>query len=243
MSDPFPLAAIIAATFLLAGLVKGVTGMGLPTVAAGVLGLMMAPAQAAALLVVPALVTNLWQMAGPGFVPLLWRIWPLLAGIVVGTWAGAGLLDGLSASEARRLLGVALILYAGLAWAAPPLSVPIRAEAWIAVPVGLVTGGITSITGVFVLPAVPFLQALGMSRDMLVRALGLAFTTSTLAMAANLIHTDALSLVIAGQSVLALVPALAGMAAGQWLRGQISAAVFRHCFFLSMLLLGIRLAV
>ena len=52
--------------FIAAGLVKGVTGMGLPTVAMGLLGLLMPPQAAAALLVLPSLLTNLWQLlAGP----------------------------------------------------------------------------------------------------------------------------------------------------------------------------------
>ena len=53
--------AWIAAIFLLAGFVKGVIGMGLPTVAVGVLGLLMSPSQAAAVLILPSLVTNIWQ--------------------------------------------------------------------------------------------------------------------------------------------------------------------------------------
>ncbi len=52
--------AAAAAVFVLAGLVKGVVGLGLPTVAMGLLALRMPAAQAAALLVVPSLVTNVW---------------------------------------------------------------------------------------------------------------------------------------------------------------------------------------
>ena len=59
---------LIGGTFLLAGLVKGVIGMGLPTVAMGLLAVVLPPAEAAALLVVPSLVTNVWQLlAGPSF--------------------------------------------------------------------------------------------------------------------------------------------------------------------------------
>lgn len=65
---------IITFTFLLAGMVKGVIGMGLPTVAMGLLALVMPPVQAAVLLVGPSLVTNVWQLvAGPSFVALLKR--------------------------------------------------------------------------------------------------------------------------------------------------------------------------
>ena len=62
-------AAILVATagaFALAGFVKGVIGLGLPTVSIGLLGLLMTPAEAAAILVVPSLVTNIWQAAVGG---------------------------------------------------------------------------------------------------------------------------------------------------------------------------------
>ena len=52
---------LFVAIFLLAGLVKGVIGMGLPTVAMGLLALVLPPAEAAAIVVVPSLVTNVWQ--------------------------------------------------------------------------------------------------------------------------------------------------------------------------------------
>ena len=78
--DSLPMLAATAGAFLLAGFVKGVIGLGLPTVAIGLLGLMMTPAQAAAILVAPSLVTNVWQAAvGGGLLPLVRRMWPMLA--------------------------------------------------------------------------------------------------------------------------------------------------------------------
>src|ERR1700745_3883952 len=66
MADLLPHILLITGTFILAGLVKGVTGLGLPTVSMGLLGLAMSPVQAAGLLLVASLVTNLWQLfAGP----------------------------------------------------------------------------------------------------------------------------------------------------------------------------------
>jgi hypothetical protein len=99
---------IFIATFLLAGLVKGVTGLGLPTVAVGLLSLVMLPAQAASLVVMPSLVTNIWQMAsGPALDPLVRRLWPMLAAVCLGTWAGSGLLTGAGAGAASGVLGAA----------------------------------------------------------------------------------------------------------------------------------------
>jgi uncharacterized membrane protein YfcA len=64
--DSTSILAAIAGAFLLAGFVKGVIGLGLPTVSIGLLGLVMTPAQAAAILVVPSLVTNVGAMADTG---------------------------------------------------------------------------------------------------------------------------------------------------------------------------------
>jgi uncharacterized membrane protein YfcA len=71
----------ITLVFVLAGAVKGVTGMGLPTVAVALLTLRMPPLEAAALLIVPSSVTNVWQLAaGPALYPLWLRFrWLLLA--------------------------------------------------------------------------------------------------------------------------------------------------------------------
>ncbi len=229
----------IAATFLLAGFVKGVIGLGLPTIAIGVLGVVMAPAQAAALLAVPNIVTNGWQVArGPALRTIILRLWPMLAGIGVGTWAGAGLLEQQKGGSATLWLGIALVAYAVIGLKAATLRVPARAEVWLSPLVGITTGVATAATGVFVLPAVPYLQALGLDKDALVQALGLSFLVSTLALSVGLVGAGALDLEVAWHSALALLPALAGMAVGTRIRERISAKAFKLCFFAGLLALG-----
>jgi uncharacterized protein len=230
---------LITLTFVLAGFVKGVIGLGLPTVAVGLLGLVMPPAESAALLVVPSLLTNLWQLfAGPRFGALVLRLWPLLLTICLGTWAGAGLLTGGSAGRATAALGAALVLYALVGLTRLQLRVPLRWERPLSPVIGLSTGLVTAATGVFVLPAVPFLQALDLDREDLIQALGLSFTVSTLALAAGLVHDGAFGGATLGQSALAIVPALAGMTIGQWVRLRVRPEMFRRCFFAGLLVLG-----
>lgn len=233
---------LAAATFVLAGLVKGVIGMGLPTVAMGLLAVAMPPAEAAALLVVPSLVTNLWQLlAGPAFAALARRLWPMMAGVVVGTIAGAGVLVGNVAGLAASGLGVALIVYAAVGLAGMKMVLPHRHEAWLAPLVGAATGLVTGATGVFVLPAVPYLQAIGLEKEELVQALGLSFTVSTVALALGLLRVDAWQAGSIWLSLLALAPALGGMWAGQVLRIRIPALTFRKVFFAGLLVLGLYL--
>ena len=99
--------AFIALVFVLAGFVKGVIGLGLPTIGMGLLAVVMAPVQAAAILVLPSLVTNVWQMVrGPALGPLLRRLWPMLLGVSCGTWGAAGLMTGAYARHGAIALGV-----------------------------------------------------------------------------------------------------------------------------------------
>ncbi len=239
MTDLLPHVLLITGTFLLAGLVKGVIGLGLPTVAMGLLGLAMPPAYAAALLIVPSLVTNVWQLlAGPRFGALFRRLWGMMLGIVAGTLAGSGLITGAAAPAAAAALGGALALYALVGLAKLRLPVPPASERWAGPLVGMATGLVTGATGVFVIPAVPYLGSLGLERDDLVQALGLSFTASTLALAAGLAWHGALPLQAVGTSLLALGPALAGMALGGWLRARVRPETFRLCFFVGLLVLG-----
>jgi uncharacterized membrane protein YfcA len=232
-----------AAIFLLAGFVKGVIGLGLPTVAVGLLGVVMAPAQAAALIVAPSLVTNLWQLAaGPRLKVLLRRLWPMLVGICLGTWAGAGLLSGAAGGWATTALGGALVLYALVGLSAARFAVPPRLEPFLSPAVGAATGLVTAATGIFVIPAVPYLQALALEKDDLVQALGLSFTVSTVALAGGLLRDGALGSSVAAASLLALAPALLGMVLGQRIRARVRPGPFRRWFFLGLLALGAHLA-
>jgi uncharacterized membrane protein YfcA len=162
--EPLPL-VVATLTFLLAGFVKGVIGLGLPTVSMGLLTLVMAPAKAASLLIVPSFVTNVWQLAaGPSFRRLAYRLWPMLAGVVLGALAGTGFLTGSHAGQAAVALGVLLMFYAVLGLTSARFSAPPAAEWWLRPLVGALTGLVTAATGVFAIPAVPYLAALNLDK-------------------------------------------------------------------------------
>jgi uncharacterized protein len=231
----------VTLTFALAGFVKGVIGLGLPTVAMGLLAVVMTPAQAAALLVAPSFLTNVWQAMGPELAPLTRRLWPMLLGICVGVWAGGGLLTADGGAQASIGLGAVLALYGLLGLTAVEFAVSARLEPWLSPLIGAVTGVVTAATGVYMIPSAPYLQAIGLQKDDLVQALGLAFTVATVALAASLVRDGALQISVAGASLLALAPALLGMVLGQWVRARVRPETFRVCFFVGSLLLGAHL--
>lgn len=238
-----PLLIIIAAVFLLAGFVKGTIGMGLPTVAMGLLATRMAPAHALAIVIVPAIVTNIWQtFVGPYLRDILRRLWPLLIGTVLGVWSGAGLLTGPYARYGTIVLGVLLVIYAIVGLSKVRFSVRRQNESWIGGIVGLITGVISAATGVQVIPSMPFMQAIGMEKDELIQALGVFFTTATVAQAYNLTGTGLLNTSTLIPGAIGMIAAFAGMYIGQLVRSRMDADTFRRWFLIAMLLLGIYLA-
>ncbi|WP_022721734.1 sulfite exporter TauE/SafE family protein [Rhodopseudomonas sp. B29] len=239
MTDPGTSFLLITGTFILAGTVKGMTGLGLPTVAMGLLSLSMPPVEAAALLLMPSFVTNVWQLlSGPRLWGLLSRLWGMMAAIMLGTVAGAGLIAGGAGRSTMPVLGLALALYGASGLLKPRLTIPARMQTWAGPLVGVATGIVTGATGVFVIPAVPYLGSLGLERDEMVQALGLSFTVSTVALAVGLAAHHALPGIAIGTSLLTLGPALAGMLFGGWIRTRIRAETFRTIFFTGLVLLG-----
>lgn len=240
MPDQLLLIALVVFAYLLAGFVKGVIGMGLPTVSMAILAAAaVSPAQAAAILIAPSLATNIWQMvAGPYLVGLIKRLSGMLLGMFAGGWLGAGILTGANARPAAIGLGLVLIAYAVIGLLKLQFSVPRSAEIWLGPLVGLATGFVMAATGVFVIPSLPYLQAIGLDKDELVQALGLHFTVSTVALAIVLWDGGALNVSLGTLSLFAIVPAVAGMYAGQRIRARISAEVFRVCLYLGLLALG-----
>ncbi|WP_129776156.1 sulfite exporter TauE/SafE family protein [Peristeroidobacter soli] len=228
--------------FLLAGAVKGVVGLGLPTVAMGLLSLRMPPAEAAAILLLPSFITNVWQLAeGPRLGALVQRLSPTLLAIFVSTIIAAGVIASTKSAIASAALGGALLIYAVAGLRNFHINVSSRAERWAGPVVGAVTGFITGATGTFVVPAVPYLAGLGLARDELVQALGLSFTVSTVALALGLFWHDALEFRAVSNSAIAVVPALMGMMLGGWIRRRVSPERFRRWFFIGLGLLATHL--
>ena len=94
-------------------------------------------------------------------------------------------------------------------------------------------------TGISALPVAPYFTALNLKKDDLIQALGLSFTVSSFALAVGLLITGQFQLTVAAASLVALIPAFAGMFVGQKLRDRMPQALFKKCFFSGLLLLGV----
>lgn len=237
--DP-TLVLIVTLAFLAGGAVKGVVGMGLPAVAVAILGLGLGPHEAVPLLVVPAFVTNVWQaLVGGHLRALVKRFWPMLAATMVFAVIGARIFVAADVKLLNAVLGGALILYGALGPTRLHLRVPPLLARPLQVPVGALSGLLTGMTGVVVIPVVFYLEALKLEKDELIQALGLVFAVATLALGASLTSQQAMSSTQYLLSAAAMIPALLGMVAGQALRARIAPERFRRFLFAALILVGV----
>ena len=238
MTDPFIIAAI-ALVFLFAGGIKGVIGLGLPTVSLGLLAIFLDLTTAMALLTMPAAATNVWQAAVGGNARMIVRrLWPFMLAATITVWLGAMALTRVDLALLSALLGLILLLYAGLSLGGWRFAIPERAEGWSGPLFGTVNGILTGMTGSFVVPGIMYLQAIGLGRDALVQAMGFLFGASALALAVALGGSGLFPSDTGIVSAAALVPALIGMAVGQRVRRRLSEERFRRVFFVGILALG-----
>ena len=232
--------AVVALTFFVAGFVKGVVGLGLPTISLAALTATLGLHPAMALVLAPSLATNLFQATSGGHgKAVVRRLWPYLMAAAVGIWLGVRILVVSDAAQLSKLLGVMIVVYSLLSLARFKPSVPPSLEAWIAPPLGVINGVLTGLTGAFVVPSVFYLQALGLERNVLVQAMGTMFLFSTVCMALALGSHAFITVDLALLSSAAVIPAMAGMVVGRRLSRRLSEAVFRQLLFAALLALGL----
>ncbi len=230
--------------YLLAGTVKGIVGFGMPMISLALLAAVLGLKDAIILMLVPSLITNLWQgLFGGQLAVLLRRLWRMLVPLCIATWFASGILVRTDGTALTSVLGVVLVLYSVMSLATRQVPEPGRHELWMSPAVGVVTGLSTGLTGTFVVPGILYLQALRLGRDGLVQAMGLGFIVASSAMALSLTGRGALPPNLAAISALAVLPALLGMVLGQKVRAHLPEARFRRIFFITLIVLGAWLAI
>ena len=235
--------ALIAGTFFVAGLVKGTLGLGLPTIVLGVLAAPLGLKEAIGFMLFPSLCANLWQgFVGGAFVELLQRFWAFFLAAVAGIWFGVLLLAHSPEHLLLGALGVVLCIYTGLNLSGRRLPPPSRARERFYSPIAGGIGGVMfGMTGVFIIPGILFLQALGLKRDVLIQAMGVSFIIITITIAVFMAGHRILDGQQVAVSSFALLPMFAGLAIGRYHRKRIPEATFARVIMIALFLNGLHL--
>ena len=235
---------VIGFTFLLAGLTKGIIGLGLPTISLAILTLFFGIKDAMPLIIIPSLVTNLMQAcSGPHFRDIIVRFRFLLLFGVIGILGVSEIFVNSNNKDLAMILGISIAIHACLGLS--PIRKPdlIKQEKWLSPIIGVFTGIFTGLSGSFVMPAVAYFQSLGLQRDYFIQAMGVWFSVATAGLALMLGIKGFLAMDLNIASTAGLLPALLGMSAGQVIRRKISEMHSRKIFFLVLLFIGVYIIV
>ena len=230
---------IAAVAFTLAGFVKGVVGFGFPVITLIILTLTIGLLDALAIIVVPTIVTNLWQgLSGPYLKDIARRMWLYILTAMIFIWFTSVYLTVVDIKWPTAMLGAVLFTFALSRLLNVTIEVPQKWERPLSFPLGAINGMLTGMTGSFMVPSVLFMQAMGFQRDMLVQAMGVFFAISTIVLAASLGKNDLISMEHVRLSLFALVPSILGLYIGRWIRQKINEERFQQIFLVLVLLLG-----
>ena len=229
--------------FVLAGFIKGVLGFGFPIIALVVLTLTIGLLDALAIIIVPTLITNIWQaLSGSHLRAILKRMWLYFLLAMAGILFSSQYLTLVNVNWLTSLLGAVLFFFALSRLLDLHISVPREMERVLSVVLGSFNGALTGLTGSFMVPSVLYMQALGFEKDMLVQAMGVFFALSTFMLMISLGRNNLIAGREAMMSAVALIPSFAGIYIGRWTRQQIDEERFQKIFLVAILLLGAYLA-
>jgi len=234
---------VIAGAFVVAGIAKGAVGMGMPPIAIGLMTFVLPLDQALAIMVLPTMVTNIWQaIYGKGFLPLLRRFSTMAATSVVALFGVALWVGHLGSPTALAWVGVLLVIYSLAALTSWRPAVSRSTERWANPLIGAMSGAVAGFTGVAAVPFLPYMQSLDIDRHDLVQALGIMFLFIIGALTAALAVQGAFTPVSLAGGIGAIAPTFLGVWIGQRARQAVSAETFRRAFLIGMFVVGLQLA-
>jgi uncharacterized membrane protein YfcA len=231
---------LVGGAFLLAGLVKGTLGLGLPVVVIAILAPTIGLQSAIGLILLPSIALNIWQsVVGGNLIELIRRLWPMMLLSMVGVWFGAQILAATDPHLMLTVLALVLITYSVGSLMRAQIRPPGRFEVVLTPIMGFFGGLMFGMVGNFMVPGVLYLQALNLGRDRLVQALGMSFIALSVTMLISMSRFELVDRATLIVSAAAMAPGMLGMMIGQGLRRYLNEGQFRRLFFSGLLIAGI----
>jgi uncharacterized membrane protein YfcA len=238
-SEHASIIAAVVCSLIVAGLLKGIVGVGMPVVALPLLSLLIDVKSAAMLLSMPLIVSNLPQaLEGGKTGRCLMQLMPVILGMIPGLFLGVRLLLALDANVAKMAAGLVLMGIAGVTLLAPKL----RLQSRLAVPAGIafgffggMLGGIAAMAGPLVFI---FLLAKGLRGKEFTKDASLYLVVSAGLLAILLTTSREFSWLDLSVSTAAMLPVGLGMYVGQYMRDKIAPETFRKLVLIAVIAAG-----
>ncbi len=239
----WPLIAILTAALIVGGIVKGVVALGLPIVSIAILLNFFPPLTVLGILIMPMLVTNLWQAVRAGnLLEPLRRFWPMIVTGLVFLFIGAEMVVIMDTKLLFGILGACVAVFSGVNLAHPNMP-PIqpRTEKWagpIAGAMGGMLGGISTIWGP---PMTMYFVMLKLPKDAFVRSVGMAWFAFSVPLAIAYWRNGIFAGNIIYLSLYACIPGMVGIRIGEIIRDRINQETFRKVMLVMLFLISLNL--
>jgi uncharacterized membrane protein YfcA len=225
---PPPVLMALGVVFVFGGIVKGVTGVGLPLVLVPLTAQFVPIPAAVALITVPMIATNITQaMEGGHTLAAIQRMLPTLACLVVGLMIGVHLLLSIDRRLLSLILGISFLALTALLLLMPRVRIGEATARWAGPTVGFSAGVLGGMSAMFGPPMIAYLVGRGTDPDSFVKQMAIYAFTASLAMLVALGGSGSMSAKDMAVSAATIVPIQAGMPLGRWLRRRTKPQWFR----------------
>lgn len=236
--DPV-LLAVAAFGLFFAGIVKGTTGIGYSSCALPFLVPVVGLQQAIVLIVMPAILSNVFVAFSAGhFRETFTRFWPLYVATPIGIVVGVAFLTSVDQRLSIGVLGTVIVAYAAMSLLQPNLTLRQPWDRILNAPVGFATGLLTGLTGSQVMPLLPYMMGLHLEPNRLIQAINLAVTITSIFLGIGLLLSGIMDVPSLGLSMLAVLPALVGVSLGNRARGLLPVLLFRRLMLSVLFAIG-----
>jgi uncharacterized membrane protein YfcA len=231
--------AAVICSLIVAGLLKGVIGVGMPVVALPLLSLFIDIKSATMLLSMPLIFSNVRQaLEGGKTGRCFMQLMPVFLGMIPGLFLGVRLLLALDANVAKVIAGLVLMGIGGLTLLAPKL----RLQSRLVLPTGItfgffggILGGIAAMSGPLVFI---FLLAKGLSGKAFTKEASLYLVVSSSLLAIFLTASRQFNWLDVLVSTAAMLPVVLGMYLGQHMRDKIAPEAFQKLVLIAVIAAG-----
>lgn len=227
---------------LIAGVIKGMIGLGLPTTALAIMTLSTNPRQAIAYILIPMIASNAWQIFRSGEIKqALKRYAPFIVAMVVSVWVTVNLSIGVSDQFLLGALGSCVVLFSIISSTAWAPYIPERFVAQAQIIFGAIAGIMGGLTSVWAPPMAMYLSARGVEKTEFVRASGLLIFFGSLPLGAGFFTQRLMLPNEVAISAILLVPTFLGYTIGEMMRNHIDQRAFKKIFLGFFLIIGLNM--
>lgn len=239
---PLETLLLIVLAFFGGGLSKGIVGIGLPLVSLPFLAVLMAPLEAIAMLAIPIIATNIFQIFHGGlFFTVLHRFWTMIVAVAVTAVLASSLIVAVNNEVLLTIIGGVITAVGLMRFIHLPVGIPDRYERWLNPIVGVASGVMGSVSNLFGPPVFTYLSMRGTDKDTFIVVIAMVFLVGAVPLHGNLLLLGVTTPEILVLSAFAALPVFTGMAIGTWLRSRFSQAVFERILIAVIVIAGLNL--